>query len=121
MQSGSRADVSYALFPNDPQEYCGGELVVNFSFDRKEFKLSAGSIVLYSSRYPHCVQKVIEGQRIAAIGWAQSLVRDPFHRSILAQLRECTEFLANNDPDSPIFRKIASVEALLMHNLDGAD
>ncbi len=79
LQSGLRADVSFTLFLSDPDEYEGGALVI----DGKPHREAAGTVLLYPSGTPHHVEPVVRGARYAAIGWIQSLLRDPAKRMLL--------------------------------------
>jgi PKHD-type hydroxylase len=78
-----RADVSATLFFNDPDEYDGGELVVQDVFGDQRIKLKAGSIVIYPSSSVHAVTPVTRGERLAGFMFIQSMVRDAAHRRML--------------------------------------
>ena len=77
-----RADLSATLFFSEPDEYDGGELVVQ----DQRIKLPAGHLVLYSSGSLHRVEPVTQGARIAAFTWVQSMVKDDWQRSMLFNL-----------------------------------
>jgi PKHD-type hydroxylase len=81
-----RSDISATLFLSEPDSYGGGELVIESSQGEQAFKLAAGTLVLYPSTSLHRVEPVITGQRLAAVIWMQSLIRDPRHREILFDL-----------------------------------
>ncbi|HAA31299.1 MAG TPA: Fe2+-dependent dioxygenase [Cyanobacteria bacterium UBA8553] len=81
-----RSDVSFTLFLSVPSTYEGGELVIEYSDGDRTYKLEAGSMIVYPSSTLHQVEPVIEGVRLAAVGWVQSLVRDPNDREILFDL-----------------------------------
>ncbi len=81
-----RADVSFTLFLSDPSTYTGGELVIENSDEERCYKLKAGSMIVYPSSTLHRVETVTDGVRLAAVGWVQSLVRDPANREILFDL-----------------------------------
>jgi PKHD-type hydroxylase len=66
--------------------YEGGELVIESSDGDRTYKLEAGSAIVYPSSTLHQVEPVTEGVRLAAVGWIQSLVRDPNEREILFDL-----------------------------------
>lgn len=78
-----RADVSATLFFSDPDEYEGGELVVQDVFGDQRIKLKAGSIVIYPSSSVHAVTPVTRGERLASFMFIQSMVRDAAHRRML--------------------------------------
>lgn len=81
-----RSDVSFTLFLSSPSMYEGGELVIESSDGDRTYKLEAGSAIVYPSSTLHQVEPVTEGVRLAAVGWIQSLVRDPNEREILFDL-----------------------------------
>jgi PKHD-type hydroxylase len=82
----ARSDLSFTLFLADPGSYEGGELVVESPAGEQSFKLEAGHLVLYPSTTLHRVEPVRRGVRLAAVGWVQSLVRDPGRRELLFEL-----------------------------------
>jgi PKHD-type hydroxylase len=81
-----RTDVSFTLFLSDPATYDGGELVIETSGGEEDIKLPAGSLVAYPSTTLHRVAPVTRGARLAAVGWARSLIRDGAQRELLFDL-----------------------------------
>jgi PKHD-type hydroxylase len=81
-----RSDLSLTLFLSDPATYTGGELVIESTQGEQAFKLDAGSMVVYPTTTLHRVEPVTEGERLAAVTWVQSLVRDAHNREILFDL-----------------------------------
>jgi PKHD-type hydroxylase len=81
-----RTDLSCTLFLNDPDEYEGGELVIQNAGTNHRFKLPAGSAVLYPSYTVHEVTPVTRGHRLACFFWVESMVRSSEQRSILFEL-----------------------------------
>jgi len=81
-----RSDVSITVFISDIDEYDGGELVIHSPFGVQEVKLPSGSVVVYPSSSLHEVTEVTRGERLVAVTWAQSYVRDDRQREILAHL-----------------------------------
>ena len=81
-----RSDVSFTLFLNSPNDYRGGELVIDTSLGEQAFKQEAGAMVVYPSTTLHRVETVTEGKRLAAVSWVQSFVRDVHEREILFDL-----------------------------------
>ncbi len=83
-----RSDVSITVFISDINEYDGGELIIHGSFGMQEVKLPSGSVVVYPSSSLHEVAEVTRGERLVAVTWAQSYVRDDRQREILASLAQ---------------------------------
>ncbi|MFW3616874.1 Fe2+-dependent dioxygenase [Billgrantia antri] len=85
-QGAMRTDLSFTLFLNEPDSYEGGELLVDSTAGEQTYKLPAGAMILYPSSTLHRVEPVTRGERLAAVGWAQSQIRDPQQREILFDL-----------------------------------
>lgn len=81
-----RTDVSCSLFFTDPQEYEGGEMVIEDTFGTHEVKLPAGDLILYPSTSLHMVEPVTSGVRMVSFMWVQSLIRSAWKRSMLFEL-----------------------------------
>lgn len=77
---------STTIFLNDPKEYDGGELSLNYGGDYRNIKLPAGSAVTYDTGTPHCVNEVTRGSRYVAVLWTTSKIADPFMREVCANL-----------------------------------
>jgi PKHD-type hydroxylase len=78
-----RTDVSATLFLTEPEDYDGGELVVDDTYGVHEVKLGAGDLILYPSTSLHRVEPVTRGARVSSFFWIQSLVRDDAKRALL--------------------------------------
>ncbi len=78
-----RADVSATLFLSEPDEYDGGELMLQDTFGNRSIKLKAGSMVVYPSSSVHQVAAVTRGERLACFMFMQSMVRDASQRRLL--------------------------------------
>ncbi|WP_293127992.1 Fe2+-dependent dioxygenase [Microcoleus sp. bin38.metabat.b11b12b14.051] len=89
----TRSDLSLTLFLSDPATYAGGELVIESTQGEQAFKLDAGSMVVYPTTTLHRVEPVTEGERLAAVTWVQSLVRDAHNREILFDLDTVRDIL----------------------------
>lgn len=85
-QQRIRTDISATLFLNPPEDYDGGELLIEDTYGAHSVKLPAGDMVLYPATSLHRVTPVTRGARIASFFWIQSLVKDDSERSLLFDL-----------------------------------
>jgi PKHD-type hydroxylase len=69
-----RRDLSFTIFLNQPNEYQGGELILNITPEKKSIKLRAGEMIVYPTKYLHEVKEVTEGERMVCVGWIQSQI-----------------------------------------------
>jgi PKHD-type hydroxylase len=81
-----RTDLSTTLFLSRPDEYEGGELVVEDTYGTHAVKLPAGDLILYPATSLHRVNPVTRGARLASFFWIQSMVRDDGRRALLFDL-----------------------------------
>ena len=99
-----RTDLSVTLFLSEPDEYDGGELVVEDRYGSQEIKLPAGDMVLYPASSLHLVTPVTRGMRVASFFWLQSMVRDAHARSLIFDLdtaiQTLAERLGRDDPET---------------------
>ena len=99
-----RTDLSVTLFLSEPDEYDGGELVVEDLYGSHEVKLPAGNLVLYPASSLHMVTPVTRGMRVASFFWLQSMVRDAHARSLIFDLdsaiQSLCERLGRDDPET---------------------
>ena len=93
-----RTDISMTLFLNPPEGYGGGELSIRTSFGERAVKLPAGDAVIYPSSSLHRVAEVTRGERLVALTWVQSYVRDPAQRELLYELGLARERLLRDAP-----------------------
>lgn len=96
-----RSDISVTLFLCAPEEYDGGELLIEDGAVRQKVKLQAGSAIVYPATSLHRVEPVTRGERLAAILWIQSLVREPERRRILFDLDRVTQAMMKRNADAP--------------------
>ncbi len=101
-----RSDVSTTVFLNEPDEYEGGELVVHTAFGEQKVKLAAGDAVVYPSASLHHVAEVTAGERMVAVTWAQSMVRDAAKRELLYGLNQARETLLKKDSEAPESKQV---------------
>ncbi len=81
-----RTDVSSTLFLTDPEDYEGGELVVQDTYGVQQVKLPAGHMVVYPATSLHSVNPVTRGSRWASFFWTQSMIRDDGRRALLYEM-----------------------------------
>ena len=101
-----RSDLAMTIFLNPPAEYEGGELIIQTTFGEQSIKLNAGNAVLYPATTRHRVAKVLSGERLVAVTWVQSLIRDNEQRELLHQLSKTREKMLRKDPDSEDTQRI---------------
>jgi PKHD-type hydroxylase len=81
-----RTDLSATLFLSDPDDYEGGELIIEDTFGTQAIKLPAGDLILYPASSVHRVEPVTRGTRLASFFWIESMVRDDARRKLLFDL-----------------------------------
>lgn len=108
-----RTDISATLFLTPPEEYEGGELVVEDTYGVHSVKLPAGQMILYPATSLHHVKPVTRGARISSFFWIQSLVRDDSKRTLLFDLDSSIQQISRDHPDSPVGVQLTGV----YHNL----
>jgi len=96
-----RTDLSATLFLSVPEEYDGGDLVVDDTYGAHSVKLPAGDLILYPATSLHRVQPVTRGVRLASIFWVQSMVRDDGERGLLFDLDMAIGQVSEAQPDHP--------------------
>lgn len=114
MMGGLRTDLSFTLFLSDPGTYDGGALILEDRFEARAVKLSAGDMILYPSTSLHRVEPVTAGERLAVVGWVQSLVRQADRREILFDLDQAIETLHGAEGKSPIFDTLSRTRSNLL-------
>ncbi|HVW09297.1 MAG TPA: Fe2+-dependent dioxygenase [Bryobacteraceae bacterium] len=109
-----RTDLSVTLFLSEPEEYDGGELVVEDYYGSHRVKLPTGHCVLYPSTSLHLVTPVTRGARVSSFFWIQSMIRDPLARRTTFDMDNAIQTLVlrlgRNDPE---VRKLTNI----YHNL----
>jgi PKHD-type hydroxylase len=93
-QQAMRTDVSSTIFFSDPEEYEGGELIIEDTYGSHSVKLNAGDMVVYPGDSLHRVQPVTKGVRYASFFWAQSMIRQAHRRRLLWNLDQSIQRLS---------------------------
>jgi PKHD-type hydroxylase len=94
-----RSDLAITVFLSAQDSYEGGELMVGTSIGHIAVKLPRGDGVVYPASTIHSVNPVTRGERLAAVTWVQSHVRDPMQRELLADLDLLKKSLNEIKPD----------------------
>ncbi|MEQ1813664.1 MAG: Fe2+-dependent dioxygenase [Candidatus Nitrotoga sp.] len=94
-----RTDVSATLFLADPEEYDGGELLIEDTYGVHSVKLTAGHMIVYPASSLHRVSPVTRGTRIASFFWIQSLIRDDAQRTLLFDIDTAIQRLNQSAAD----------------------
>ena len=108
-----RTDVSSTLFISDPEDYDGGELVVEDTYGQHTVKLPAGDMIVYPATSLHHVTPITRGSRIASFFWTQSMIRDESKRSLLFDMDMAIIKLNRDHPEHASVVELTSV----YHNL----
>jgi PKHD-type hydroxylase len=108
-----RTDLSATLFFSSPEEYNGGELVVEDTYGTHSVKLPPGHLILYPSTSLHHVRPVTRGARLASFFWIQSMVRDDGRRTLLFDLDVAIQRVNGDGPPHPAAVQLTGV----YHNL----
>jgi len=108
-----RTDLSATLFFAHPDEYDGGELIVEDTYGAHSVKLPAGHMILYPSTSLHHVRPVTRGARISSFFWIQSMIREDARRALLFDLDAAIQRLNQDVPDHPSAVQLTGV----YHNL----
>jgi PKHD-type hydroxylase len=108
-----RTDLSATLFLSAPDEYDGGELMIEDTYGVHSVKLAAGSLVLYPSTSLHHVRPVTRGARVCSFFWLQSMVRDDGDRTLLFDLDAAIRALNQSQPGNAVAVSLTGV----YHNL----
>jgi len=108
-----RTDISATLFISAPEDYDGGELVVEDTYGSHTAKLPAGDMVVYPGTSLHNVTPITRGSRIASFFWTQSLIRDDAKRALLFDLDMAIRRLTADHREHPSLVSLTAV----YHNL----
>jgi len=108
-----RTDLSATLFFANPEEYDGGDLVIEDTYGVHKVKLPAGHLILYPSTSLHHVVPVTRGARLASFFWIQSMVRDDGERTLLFDLDMTVQRLSQDLPENSATVQLTGI----YHNL----
>lgn len=111
-----RTDLSCTLFFSDPEEYDGGELIIDDTYGEHSVKLPAGSLVLYPSTSLHRVTPVTRGARVSSFFWLQSMIRQDAHRTLLFDLDTAIQRLAGSAENAEVKQSTVQLTGVY-HNL----
>lgn len=113
MMGAMRTDMSFTLFLADPETYDGGALIIEDPLESRAIKLRAGDMILYPTTTLHQVEPVTRGERLAVVGWVQSLIRDPGRREMLFDLDMAVEEVHASHGKSALFDRLAKTRSNL--------
>lgn len=108
-----RTDISATLFLSSPEEYGGGELVIEDTYGVHSVKLATGDLVLYPASSLHHVRPITRGTRVACFFWVESMVRDDGQRTLLFDLDSAIQRLNTRVAEDPAMVQLTGV----YHNL----
>jgi PKHD-type hydroxylase len=108
-----RTDLSATLFFAGPEEYDGGELIVEDTYGSKSVKLPAGHMILYPATSLHRVTPVTRGTRLCSFFWIQSMIRDDGRRGLLFEMDVAIQRLGAENATHPSVVSLTGV----YHNL----
>jgi PKHD-type hydroxylase len=114
LMGGTRTDLSFTLFLNEPESYEGGELVIAEADGDSEIKLPAGSLYLYPSTTLHHVREVTRGERLVIAGWVRSFIRATSEREILFDLENLLANLKVSGADRTMLDNVLKIRANLI-------
>lgn len=108
-----RTDISLTLFLSEPDEYDGGELIIEDTYGSQKVKLAAGDMVLYPSTSLHRVTPVTRGRRLASFFWLQSMIASDEKRTLLFDMDMAIQSLRGQLDDAAEIVQLTGV----YHNL----
>ncbi len=108
-----RLDLSATIFLSEPNEYEGGELVIEDNYGTHQIKLPAGHMILYPSSSLHYLKPVQNGNRISASLFVESMVRDDYKRTILFDMDNSIRALIKDHADHSSISQFTGI----YHNL----
>jgi len=114
LMDGARTDVSFTLFLTAPESYVGGELIISSPAGEDAIKLPAGAVIVYPATTLHRVAPVTSGERLAAVGWVRSYIRNAEQREILFELDTARRDVFKREGASTTFNQLSKAVANLI-------
>jgi PKHD-type hydroxylase len=108
-----RTDISATLFLSSPEDYDGGELLIEDTYGAHSVKLGVGDLIVYPATSLHRVAPVTRGARLAAFFWIQSMVKEDSERALLFDLDRAIIEATGAIPDSAALVRLT----VCYHNL----
>jgi PKHD-type hydroxylase len=108
-----RSDLSATLFLTPPEDYDGGDLIIEDTYGIHKAKLPLGHMVVYPSSSLHRVEPVTRGRRVSSFFWIQSMVRSDAQRTLLFDLDNATQLVNRDMPSNPAAVQLTGI----YHNL----
>jgi PKHD-type hydroxylase len=96
-----RTDISATLFLTAPEDYDGGELLVEDTYGVHSVKLPSGDMVIYPATSLHRVTPVTRGARVSSFFWIESMIRDDAQRALLFDMDMALVRLSQQTPGHP--------------------
>lgn len=115
---GGRTDLSFTVWLSEPDDYQGGALVLELPTGEEAFRLPAGHALLYPSTLLHRVEPVEGGERLVAVGWIQSRIRQAEQRELLFDLDTARRALFQRSGHDEVFALISRSYSNLLRQWD---
>ena len=114
LMDGARSDVSFTLFLTAPESYVGGELIISSPAGEDAIKLPAAAAIVYPATTLHRVAPVTSGERLAAVGWVRSYIRNAEQRELLFELDTARRDVFKREGASTTFNQLSKAVANLI-------
>ena len=114
IMEGIRTDAAFTLFLSAPETYEGGALLIESAAGPEAIKLNAGALHLYPATSLHAVAPVTSGERLVAVGWVRSLIRDAARRELLFDLETARRSIFSTHGKTPAFDLMSKSAANLV-------
>lgn len=116
--AGGRTDLSFTVWLSEPDTYQGGELVLESPSGEEAFRLPAGHALVYPSTLLHRVEPVSRGERLVAVGWIESRIRQTEQRELLFELDTARRALFARSGKDDVFDLISRSYSNLLRTWD---